>query len=263
MDVIAFAGPALLIGALGSVHCVAMCGGIASALSMAGGVSDDRAWLQHACYGIGRVASYSSAGAFAGSIGFVAGRALGPDGIFALRVAAAVLLVLLGFHLAGWWSALAPIERAGAFLWRRIAPSVRVAPGRSGLLRSLTIGAAWGWLPCGLVYSTLAWAGASGDPIQAAVAMAAFGVGTLPGVWFVGLGAARFAGITRAKSVRELAGVFVMATALWTFVGALTAASGDPTSCHDSSVVPRSPESEVEHGVDGNSILDDVLAIER
>jgi sulfite exporter TauE/SafE len=240
MSVMPLVGTAWVLGTLGSVHCVAMCGGIAGALSMArGDTAADRPWLHHACYGIGRIASYAVAGTFVGSIGFVLGGFIGPEGMLVLRVGAALLLVLLGLQLAGWFSALAPLERAGAALWRRAVPLAELDVRRTGVLRSLALGAAWGWLPCGLVYSTLAWAGASGDPAHAALVMAAFGAGTLPGVWLVGVGAARFSRVTRARGLRRLAGAMVIATALWTLAGALSVASGDRPSCHDESVAAR------------------------
>jgi sulfite exporter TauE/SafE len=264
VELIPIAGTALLLGALGSVHCAAMCGGIAGALSMArGGANDGRARLQHACYGAGRVTSYTVAGAFAGSLGLVLGSAIGPTGSRALRVLAALVLALLGFQLAGYGNALAPLERLGGAAWRRIAPLLSLDRKRTSVLTSLAVGAVWGWLPCGLVYSTLAWAGAAGDPVQAAVAMAAFGVGTLPSVWLVGVGAARFARIARARPVRGLAGAVVVATALWTLSGALLAGGGDRPSCHDEPAAARSVGSEVEHGVHGDAVFRDVLAVER
>jgi hypothetical protein len=266
-------GTALVLGAFGSVHCVAMCGGIAGALSMArDGVGGKKSgvWLRHACYGVGRVASYVVAGAFVGSLGLVLGSVLGAKGTLLLRAAAAVLLVLLGLQLGGWWSGLAHVERVGASLWRRIAPPLLpTRPDRASALASLGIGVVWGWLPCGLVYSTLAWAGASGNPIESSVAMGAFGLGTLPGVWLVGVGASPLARLTRERGVRELAGATVIAMAIWTVIAAAEAGRGGRPSCHDEPAAARPTVSaetgrlEVQHGVDRHTVFGDVLAVER
>ena len=143
------------IGALGSPHCVAMCGGIAGALAMAGpsGCGAPAPLARQAAYNLGRVASYAIAGAVAGALGVALAQLLGPTGTLVLRALAALLLLALGLYLAGWWPGLARLERQGARLWRHIAPlAARLQPGRS-LAGTLALGMLWGWLPCGLVYT--------------------------------------------------------------------------------------------------------------
>ena len=49
------------------------------------------------------------------------------------------------------------------------------------------LGALWGWLPCGLVYSVLLTALASGSAPRGALIMLAFGLGTLPNLLAIGL----------------------------------------------------------------------------
>jgi len=176
---------AWVLGVMGSAHCIGMCGGIAGALSMAL-PPDQRTpatlWTQQLGYALGRVTSYGVAGAFAGAVGVVLIDVLGPRGALLLRCAAAALLVMLGLQLGGWWHGLAKFERLGALVWRWIAPAVDALPRRRSLWHAIAVGAAWGWLPCGLVYSTLAWAAATGDPIHGALIMVAFGAGTVPAV---------------------------------------------------------------------------------
>src|SRR5690606_866341 len=86
----------MVVGFLGSPHCVAMCGGIAGALSVAlppARRCGPAAVAHHAAYSAGRIASYTLAGALAGALGVAFARLLGDSGLFALRTAAAVLLV--------------------------------------------------------------------------------------------------------------------------------------------------------------------------
>jgi len=165
---------ALLGGFIGSVHCFGMCGGIAGALGMAGGGKASFA----VAYSAGRIASYMVAGAIAGAIGAgLAGAAgLGPW----LRLLMGIVLILLGLQVALNLKLLAPIEAAGANLWRRLAPLARrlVPPRHAG--QALALGALWGWLPCGLVYGMLAAAAASGTALNGALFMAVFGLGTAP-----------------------------------------------------------------------------------
>ncbi len=49
----------------------------------------------------------------------------------------------------------------------------------SSVPRALLLGALWGWLPCGLVYSTLLWSASQGDAWQSGLLMLAFG--SVPG----------------------------------------------------------------------------------
>ena len=72
-------------------------------------------------------------------------------------------MVLLGLYVAGWGTALLRLEAAGGALWRRIEPLARRCFPIDSTARALGAGALWGWLPCGLVYSMLALALASGQ----------------------------------------------------------------------------------------------------
>ena len=165
---------ALVAGLVGSVHCFGMCGGIAGALGMAGGGRASFA----ISYSAGRIASYAVAGAIAGAIGagLAAAAGLGPW----LRLLMGLMLLLLGLQVALNLKLLAPLEAAGAQLWRRLAPVARrlVPPRHAG--QALALGALWGWLPCGLVYGMLAAAAGTGSAIGGATFMAVFGLGTAP-----------------------------------------------------------------------------------
>lgn len=229
----------LTIGFLGSPHCIGMCGGIAGALSLAA-ARQRRAppivAAHHAAYSLGRVASYATAGALAGAVGFVLGELLGARGGLLLRAAAAMFLVLLGLHVGGWWPGLAWVERNGAWLWARLAPlTARLQPGRS-LPAAFAFGMLWGWLPCGLVYSALALAATSGSPLQGALLMAGFGVGTLPATVAAGLLAQRLTWLAQAPASRRLAGVMMIVFGVWTFTGGGGVAlvrSTPPGPCHE------------------------------
>jgi sulfite exporter TauE/SafE len=210
---------ALLGGFIGSVHCFGMCGGIAGALGMAGGGKASFA----VAYSAGRIASYMVAGAIAGAIGAgLAGAAgLGPW----LRLLMGIVLVLLGLQVALNLKLLAPLEAAGANLWRRLAPLARrlVPPRHAG--QALALGALWGWLPCGLVYGMLAAAAASGTALNGALFMAVFGLGTAPAMvglaWASGRGGSWLtAGRRRALGwLLVLFGAWTAATPLMRMAG--------------------------------------------
>jgi sulfite exporter TauE/SafE len=75
----------------------------------------------------------------------------------------------------------------------------------------MAAGALWGWVPCGLVYSMLALAAASGGAAAGALVMVAFGLGTLPNLLAAGLAAQRVLAIRRQPWVRRCAGVLIVA----------------------------------------------------
>ena len=149
-------------------------------------------------------------GALAGGLGaFAAHLAAVRHAQLVLAVLAALFLLALGLYLGGWWAGLARLERLGGRLWRRIEPlGRRLMPPRRPL-QAIPLGAVWGWLPCGLVYSVLIWSLSAGSALRGAGLMLAFGLGTLPALLLMGMAAARFAAFTRRPAVRRLAGGLV------------------------------------------------------
>jgi len=72
------------------------------------------------------------------------------------------------------------IERLGKHVWKFLSPySARLIPVSSPK-KAIGLGALWGWLPCGLIYSMLTWSLASGNAKNGALIMTFFGLGTFP-----------------------------------------------------------------------------------
>lgn len=208
---------AAVLGLLGGGHCIGMCGGLMGALTLAIPAEQRRRRLGLLlAYNLGRIASYTLAGLLLGSLGWAVASGPLADG---LRVVAGLLLLAMGLYLAGWWSILTRLEGLGRHLWRHIEPLARrLLPVRS-TGQALLLGVLWGWLPCGLVYSTLLWAASQGDALDSALLMLAFGIGTLPVLLSTGLAAERITTLLRRRSVRISAGLTVMLFGLWTLPG--------------------------------------------
>ena len=208
---------ALVLGLLGGGHCIGMCGGLMGALTLAIPAEQRQRRLGLLlAYNLGRIASYGLAGLLIGAAGWAL--ASGPAAT-ALRLLAGLLLIAMGLYLAGWWSGLTRIEGIGRLLWRRLAPLARrLLPVRNAP-RALLLGALWGWLPCGLVYSTLLWAASQGDALDSALLMLAFGLGTLPVLLATGLAAERLTALLRRRGVRIAGGLLVILFGLWTLPG--------------------------------------------
>lgn len=177
---------AFVIGALGSAHCIGMCGGITTMLTSAIGEGKSRLPLVLS-YNLGRVGSYALIGGIVGFTGSLAIKNIGVP-LEIMHVIAGIFIVLLGLYVGQWYLGVTKIERLGQHLWRHLSPFTKKVIPVTNLKRAFMLGALWGWLPCGLVYSTLTWALASADPIQGAMLMAAFGAGTLPALIAVSMG---------------------------------------------------------------------------
>lgn len=203
---------AWMLGLFSSAHCLGMCGGIMGALSAAiPAEARGRRWRLLLSYNVGRIASYTLMGLLAG---LVAGGITPLDPV--LRLLAGLLLIAMGLYLAGWWRGLTWLERGGAVVWRRLQPlgksllPVRREP------QALLLGALWGWLPCGLVYTALAYALAQGNVWASGGTMLAFGLGTLPAVLAAGVMAQQLTRLLQRRGLRVFMALAIILFGLWT-----------------------------------------------
>ena len=200
---------ALGIGLAGAGHCLGMCGGIAAALSLGGNTSTVTTLSYHG----GRLLSYTLLG---GALGLVAGSIDIAAWTIALRYLAGLLLIGMGLYVGGWWLGMLWLERGGARLWQPVQRwSSRFLPVRRPG-QAVALGLCWGLMPCGLIYSALAWAATAQDARQSAVLMLLFGVGTLPAMLATSLGAKRVQALLQRRGLKQLIAVSLVAAGAWT-----------------------------------------------
>ncbi|MCW8890367.1 MAG: sulfite exporter TauE/SafE family protein [Sedimenticola sp.] len=217
---------AFIVGLLGGVHCVGMCGGIVGALTF--GLPEQKRHSFAAllpfqlAYNLGRLISYVIAGAIMGGLGLLLAELM-PIQIAqrGLLLLAGLFMILLGLYLSGWWMVLNRVERMGGVLWRIIEPYGRKLMSVHTPLRALGIGMVWGWVPCGLVYTMMINAVSSGGAINGAGLMFAFGLGTLPNLLAMGLLAGAAARLTRSETARKIAGITVILFGVYTLWSAI------------------------------------------
>lgn len=233
--------PIFLVGMLGGVHCVGMCGGIVGAFSVATPrgslrpfpvpVLTQGSWFSQAAgsglrvlaFNAGRIASYMIAGALAGLLGSIPAMmniALLQRGAYWL---ANLMLIALGLTLMNAWHGLSHIEAAGQWAWRRIQPLIRRFLPVETVGQALALGGLWGWVPCGMVYSVLMTSLLTGSALQGAGVMLAFGLGTLPLLFSMGLLGSRLQSRLQRPAVRTVAGLLVLGFGL---LGLYRAATG-------------------------------------
>lgn len=163
---------ALLMGLAGGPHCIAMCGAACAGITSLGDSAAARAraqWSFHA----GRLAGYCAAGGAAAfavqSLGWLTSHtaALRPLWVlFHLAVLAWGLMLVAQARQPMW------VSSAGRTIWSRVRP---VAAARGGVFAA---GALWAFMPCGLLYSALLVASLSGGPLDGALSMALFALGS-------------------------------------------------------------------------------------
>lgn len=202
---------ALLIGLLGSGHCLAMCGGIASALQMM--MPGLNRWQQlrlQLALSSGRISSYALLGALVGWLG-VQAMGFGSVGRQLLQLFAGLMLILMALYLAKLSTLLTGLERLGAQLWRHIQPLSKKLLPLNTFPKAFAYGWCWGYLPCGLVYSSLSWSLASGSWLDGALWMLCFGLGTLPALLAAGQAAATLERWKNLPWVRYSAALLLLA----------------------------------------------------
>jgi sulfite exporter TauE/SafE len=246
-----------MIGLLGSVHCVGMCGGIVSAFSVASaprkfpvavvtqtatvmqsGVLDNA--MRAVSYNIGRISSYATAGAIAGG---VVGSARTLANLSVAQMGgywiANLMLVALGLYLMDVWRGLTRLEAAGQTIWRHIQPMTKLLLPLDRPWKLFALGGLWGWLPCGMVYSVLLTAMTTGSASSGAAVMLAFGLGTLPTLLTMGILGNSLKIWMQRRSVRVISGLIVLSFGV---LGLVRAASGMPMGWMDALCITPSAE---------------------
>lgn len=189
----------LLTGAAGSLHCLGICGGIASSLFLASGGGIRFPAANAIAIQLGRVATYAVLGALAGSGGGALAILMHFSGAQQLlRILASSTLVLTGLSVVG------VVPGPGRRIVTALAPksACRSPSPYRATFRPVALGMAWGLAPCGMVYSALLTAAFAGSPAGGAVFMLGFGTATVPALAIALVGSAgaatRFRGAARA-----------------------------------------------------------------
>ena len=199
-----------------------MCGGIIGALSFSLPTEiRQQRWRMLpyiGAYNLGRITSYALAGAVAGGLGQELFQLISPQyGHIILQAIGSSVMIGIGLYLAGWFPGFAQIERLGRPLWARIEPHAqKLLPVRSPV-QAFFFGLLWGWLPCGLVYSTLILATSAGDTMNGTLFMLAFGLGTLPAVMTAGIVTGWVMRVTRLPWVKASVGLTLIILAVVSF----------------------------------------------
>lgn len=165
------------MGAVGTFHCIGMCGPLALALPVVTDNSTSR-FFSTLLYNLGRVTTYSILGAFFG----IAGSSIAFFG-YQQGLSVTLGIVIIIFIL------LPKKIFARKNMLMRIFEKIRASLGKLFIRKNYHsvyfIGLLNGLLPCGLVYLAIAGAISTGSVLKSSLFMAAFGLGTLPVMWSI------------------------------------------------------------------------------
>lgn len=198
---------AFMTGLLGSAHCIGMCGGLVSALSL---TPDGRnsGVLFHLLYSVGRIITYSFIGFLVGWVGSVmAVKSSMVDVTKYLLVGSDLFIILIGLGSAGLFAKLNVMTLESVGPVRAMSQAVKGLRQFPPALSALPLGLMFGFLPCGLLYAMALTAVQSGDRLTGSLMMAAFGVGTAPALFLVGSAAQWFS--SKRKWMFKAAGLMV------------------------------------------------------
>ncbi len=161
-----------LVGALTSVHCVAMCGGINVAQCMTFRGQSNAS--PNIMYNLGRVTSYTVLGGIVGLVGSVLTLTIKMQGL---------LYILVGFFMV-----LMSINLYGINFGRKLLPKM---PKKFRTLNNkgnapFVVGLLNGLMPCGPLQSMQLYALSTGSFYQGALSMFLFSVGTVPLMYIFG-----------------------------------------------------------------------------
>ncbi|KID57251.1 cytochrome biogenesis protein [Pseudoalteromonas luteoviolacea] len=175
---------AFFMGLMGSGHCLAMCGGIASSLQLA--QSKQQPLIVAFLYNLGRLLSYATAGLLVAALGASLAEQHTGFGL-ALSYLSGVFMLLVGLYIMRLAGTLNWLEKLGnVVIWQRLVKLNRHILPIDTKTKALAYGALWGWLPCGLVYSALIWSLQAKSALHGALTMVAFALGTFPALLVAG-----------------------------------------------------------------------------
>jgi sulfite exporter TauE/SafE len=208
-----------IMGLFSSMHCIGMCGSIIGTLtlSLKTEVRAQKARLFSFVfsYNLGRICSYTLAGALVGSVEAILTMPFGQGhGHRVLQILSAFIMTGAGLYIAGWFPRFAYIEKTGSKIWKFLEPFGRRLIPVETRTQAFFFGTIWGWLPCGLVYTALLTAATSGDVVKSTLTMLSFGLGTLPAVIGTGIMTNNLTRLSRMRRFKQIVGVLLILLAL-------------------------------------------------
>jgi uncharacterized protein len=198
----------LIIGFVGSFHCIGMCGPIALSLPVPNS-NNFKFFAGRVIYNIGRIISYALMGLL---FGFIGEKLIisGFQQMLSISLGIIILaIVILPRKYRSKLLAVNYIQKILALLKTSISSLFK----QKSYVSFLSIGFLNGFLPCGFVYVGLAGAISSGNPFSGMLFMIMFGLGTFPAMFGVSI-LGKFINLNLRKQLSRLIPVFAIFLAM-------------------------------------------------
>lgn len=173
------ASTAFLAGLVTSLHCAGMCGPLACAV-MPANRNDADPQTVSTVYHVSRLLGYGALGALAGGVGRLPLNFLSDDVVRYLPWLLVLFFIAVAIRFDQRLPRLPVLGRA--YGW--VAGHLRGSQNRSRLRAAAALGFATPLLPCGPLYFLISLALLSGSAARGAETLLAFGLGTVPLLWF-------------------------------------------------------------------------------
>ena len=188
-------------------------------------------WLRLPVFSFGRVSSYALAGLALGALSFGIQQRF-PDMFSWMRLLSGVLLTLLALFIGRWWAGISVVEKAANALWQPLMGSFSSFSNHKSLGSVFVLGSLWGWIPCGAVYTTLAWAALAADPVQSSLLMLSFGLGTMPALLVAGYSLGFMQRFMQQPILRVFFASSLLAYGVWIMLSSYSSIDGQSNHLH-------------------------------
>jgi len=166
---------AFIVGLLGSLHCIGMCGPITLALPVFRN-STFSLLTSRLLYNLGRTITYALMGGLIGLVGQGISMAGAQRWLSIIAGILLILIVIIPSRISSRIAVLKPAHHFTAFIKEKFGGLLK----KRTLHSTFLIGLINGFLPCGLVYVALTGALATGGILEGVLYMSFFGLGTIP-----------------------------------------------------------------------------------
>jgi sulfite exporter TauE/SafE len=195
-------GIGFLMGLIGSVHCIGMCGPLTMALPFSQQKSIFK-YISMLLYHVGKISSYAILGLIVGFFGkqvFV----INAQERLSIIIGMLMVVYVVWVYLVKLNTKFNPLQ----FIQLPVLKALSKLFKNKHVLVFILLGFLNGLLPCGMVYLALGSAMSTANPMNASMFMAFFGLGTMPALLMVALGS-QFVGFTWRRKLQTVLPLFI------------------------------------------------------
>ena len=195
-------GIGFLMGLIGSVHCIGMCGPLTMALPFSQHKSIFK-YISMLLYHVGKISSYAILGLIVGFFGkqiFV----INAQQHLSIIIGMLMVVYVVWVYLVKLNTKFNPLQ----FIQLPVLKALSKLFNNKHVVVFILLGFLNGLLPCGMVYLALGSAMSTANPMNASMFMAFFGLGTMPALLMLALGS-QFVGFTLRRKLQTVLPLFI------------------------------------------------------